>query len=108
MSIEKMMCLSTGHISQDTAESLGLGILNEDLDYTERDEETPPWFERLTVYSHSEYGWLICLAQIQEQADEGTPVDLCRVIDYAVAQGCDWLLIDRDADLIDDLPHFDW
>lgn len=100
-----MMCLSTGHVSALTAESISslfnLGV-------------PPKWAQRLTAYPHGEYGWLICIAgdvldhMVRESVDVEMPEELLKVIRYADERGCEWLLLDRDAELIDDLPEFDW
>jgi hypothetical protein len=115
MSIEKMMCLSTGHVSYETSVTIGTALIEEKMDYNERDEGLPEWWNNLPVYEHGEYGWLICIAgdcvehlKADAEAFETFPADLLTVMEHATANGCDWLLLDRDAELIDDLPQFDW
>jgi hypothetical protein len=103
MSIEKMMCLSTGHVTQQTAEDIGslfnLGV-------------PPKWAQRMVAYPHGEYGWLICIAGDTvdhiDLVNDGVPEELYGVMKHAHAHDCEWILFDRDAELIDELPSFDW
>jgi hypothetical protein len=36
------------------------------------------------------------------------PNELWAAIEFARAQGCRWLLLDRDADCVDSLETFEW
>jgi hypothetical protein len=103
MSVEKMMCLSTGHITEETAKAFA----------TLEDLSPPPaWLQRLIVYLHGEYGWLLCIGGDAvdhiDLVNDGVPEELYGVMKHAHAHDCEWLLLDQDADLIDELPHFDW
>lgn len=55
------------------------------------------------------YGWLMW---IPDPSDEPNPARggdvLGRIQRYAQALGCVYVLFDRDAEIIDDLPHWDW
>lgn len=115
MSIEKMMCLSIGHVSEETARTIDTALVEEVLDYNEREEGLPEWWNNLPIYQHGEYGWLICLAgdcvehlKADAEAMAVFPKELLAVMEYATANDCEWLLLDRDAEQIDELPSFDW
>lgn len=117
MSIEKMMCLSTSHITQQIAETIDYSLVAMDTeDANERPFDPEPWVTQLIIYNHGPHGWLIAIAgQIRPEGEtegydyrDGVPPELTACMDYATANGCDWLLLDQDADLIDDLPKFDW
>jgi hypothetical protein len=112
MSIEKMMCLSTAHITEKTAEEFNLGLAMLAIeDPNEREHDVSEWMSHLTVYPHGDYGWLICIAgdiAMDEEFRQAGPAELLAVIAYADDNGCEWVLLDRDADLIDELPNFDW
>jgi hypothetical protein len=108
MSIETMMCLSTGHVTRETAEALEQWVENQSYsDPNERPHDTPEWVDDLIAYPHGEYGWMICVVGFTD-GPEGPPEDMLYCIEHAKNSGCDWLLLDRDAELIDELPSFDW
>jgi hypothetical protein len=90
MSIEKMMCLSTAHITPDIAKQ---------LDHMGYDDTI--------IYPHGEHGWLFVVPE--EIAERGAlPKELADCLDHAVRNGCHWLLIDQDAEIIDGLSTYDW
>lgn len=91
MCIEKMMVLSSYHISSATAKMI------EDLDAR----------ALISAVPFHEYGWLICACSWDDD-DDPIPDDLIRVIQYAQRQKCDWIMLDADGDVTDDLPVFDW
>lgn len=107
MSIEKMMCLSTGHVSQETARQLEAKTGQRELIC---EPGKAPWVDLLIVYPHGEYGWLIVTngAMDDHTVRAHVPSEFLPIFDKCEAEGCDWLLLDRDADLIDELPAFDW
>ena len=89
--IDKMMTISTIHVSPETAH-----LLDDELTVTK-------W--GLIVYEKSAYGWFINLG-----FDElfNVPLDLLHCINYALENGCSWLCLDRDGDVADDLLTYDW
>lgn len=64
-------------------------------------------FTGLVVDPHGkdcEYGvWV----HVPEKNPKMMPVDLAIVIDYARKRGVDWICIDRDAEVLEDLPSYD-
>lgn len=86
--VQKMLVLSTAHISRETAlyldnyQSIG--------------------------YSKDEYGWFIPITDVDTQYRNGWPDDLWAIRKFAIAHGCSWIMLDRDADTIDGLETWDW
>lgn len=61
--------------------------------------------EDVIAYQHSEYGYLMWVPAGEH---DRAPTEIQRIIDFARSLGCEYVLFDRDADVIDDLPHWDW
>lgn len=54
------------------------------------------------------YGWFIYVPTVEKLQAPDIPPDLKAVLEYAHAKGFSYLLFDRDAELIEELPTFDW
>ena len=81
--IAKMLVLSTAHVTRETAE----------------------WLNTETVgYRKGDYGWII---YTDADPDELAP-ELVACLEFAKAQGCEWIMFDCDADKIDSLETFEW
>ena len=78
-----MLDLSTSHISHDTA-----GFLQ---------------YHRASSYQKGDYGWFVAT-----HAMDDDPADLVALLAFARAHGFDWIMLDRDGDVIPNLPTFDW
>ncbi len=52
------------------------------------------------------YGWFLT-ANPPEGACEAMPDDINRLLEYARAQNCDYVVLDRDADTVEELPEFE-
>lgn len=89
MEIYKMMVMSTGHISKETAKLL--------------DQESAG----VTVYQKDGYGWFIVVTDWQEN-EKYIPEDLKRCLSFAQTNGCDWLCLDSDGQEYSDLPIYNW
>jgi hypothetical protein len=87
MLIEKMLVLSTGHLQHDTCTQW--------LD-------TAPF----AAFTKADYGWFVFVPEDLEE--EVVPEELLACFVLARAQGCEWLMFDRDADTLDTLPVFAW
>lgn len=79
--IRSFLTLSTAHITRETSESL-----------SERD------------YNFGEYGHFIWAGGPQANISG----DLWDVINYTRDLGCAYVLLDRDADTVDNLPTYEW
>ena len=88
--IESILCLSTAHITQETAKTL----------------EHPEDIGYVLVKGMDEYGWTIC-TEYYEDLDK-IPEDLKLVLDYASQLGCRFVNLDSGEDIIPDLPTYEW
>src|ERR1044072_4939688 len=94
--IRQMLDISTAHVSFDT--SLWL---EEQAELTHLNDE-----DRVLTVGDTGYGWFFYSGLDLEVSD--IPDDLKAVATHARALGCDYVLLDRDADEIDELPTFVW
>ena len=85
--IVKMMELSTKHITEETSKKLE--------------------FTGITVLKH-DFGWIFYADIDVADHTEDFPEDLKKIIEYAVAQGCGWILLDGDVEQIRELPTYEW
>ena len=88
MSIEKMLTLSTAHI-------------------TPADDE---WLrEEGTVGQDMCDGWLIPVCPVDYHKDRiDLPKNLDRLVYYAHGLGCEWIMLGNWEDPTDELPQFEW
>lgn len=95
---ETMLVLSTAHVSEATAKTLG-------------NDEMP-----VSGYDHGKHGWLIVVPS-DDQAWEKVavdninsevPDDLFECMAHARKLGCCWLLLDADATEIEALKTYQW
>lgn len=94
--IEKMLVLSTAHLAPEVAR---------DID-NPSSIEAQEWREALIVYPHGEYGWLIYIPDHGIDADLPPSLEAC--IALARAHSCSWLLLDRDAAEVSNIPTYEW
>ena len=87
MEIEKMITLSTAHLSEQTRQ-----LLN--------DDET-----ELVIYPKNGYGWFIYLDKLIQQPNK-LPKDLQDCIELAQQMNCTILCFDRDADTTSCLKQY--
>lgn len=108
LEIHKMLTLSTAHITPETANQLDeyLGYFAEEDPNHRPAEEPEQQFEGLAVYPKAEYGWFIYIGHAD--GAEGLPADLAYLIGFTQQQGCLWLCLDRDGDVVDDLISYEW
>ena len=91
MEISKLLVLSTAHITENTTRQL---------------ENTPSCDWPMSGGEYSEYGWF--MRSGFEDRPVGLPDDLWKLFVFAKDQGCDYLLLDRDGPVLDELPQYDW
>lgn len=84
--VYKVLDISTAHITSAAADWLN---------------SNPP----ITLYPKAEYGWFI-YAQSDEYID--VPESIMDCIKHAQSLGCDWLVLDRDGETIDNLKTYEW
>lgn len=85
--VERMLVLSTAHLTEDTC--------NRWLS-----EEAGP------AYPKGEFGWFV-YAHWSETV-QPMPAELAACLAYAVAKGCEWVMFDCDASSVEGLQLFDW
>ncbi len=54
----------------------------------------------------TQYGWFVTVMELDEEKAEDYPEDLVAAWKYAAAIGADFILFDRDADGMTDLPYY--
>ena len=89
--VSKMLSLSTAHLEKATADALTNGFS----------------FGQ-TVYDKDVYGWWIALPDLSDPPEEVESPSLRAVLERAKLLGCEWLMLDSDAEILDDLPSYDW
>ena len=87
LEIDRMLTLSTAHVTKGTAALLDAGKVD------------------LASYK-TEYGWFIHLPDFLSEYD--IPSDLKACAKFAKKHGCIWLHFDRDADTVDELSKYGW
>lgn len=94
--IQNMLEVSTANINEDTAKWL-----------VQQAKKTEDNKMDLIVYEKGTYGMFIPI-YIDMFKGKDIPDQLIFLIGYAVGKGCSWVMIDRDAEVIDELPTYDW
>ncbi|WP_437387427.1 hypothetical protein [Brucella intermedia] len=90
--MDKVLTISTGHVTEATAERLSKDNIPGTI-----------------VFEKGVYGWLLWTGiEPDEETLAGIPVELWQVIQFAKSLGCEWLMLDRDADQITALEVWDW
>ena len=90
MEICKMMIMSTGHISKNTAILLDKDRVG------------------VVVYPKDNYGWFIVVTDWKDDETASIPEDLKQCLSLAEKNGCDWLCLDCDGECYPELPIYDW
>lgn len=92
MEICKMMTLSTFHIKPETA------VLLERKSFV--------FNTGLVVYEKGEYGWFIWIPEFIGECN--IPEDIITCMRFAKDNGCAWMCLDRDGDVFDEIPCYEW
>lgn len=88
--LESLVCVSTAHITRDDRDLLD-------------DHVT------LMIYEKEDYGYFVRVPSNLEEIDLSEYSQAFRdLLAAADVAGCSWLEIDRDGDVIDGLPAFEW
>lgn len=90
LEFRKVLVLSTAHVTAQTA-----AMLN----------STPLQDWPVLGGQYGDWGWFIYAHD--DNCEPAMPDDLWRVCEFARAQGCDNILFDCDAGVIDELPEYD-
>lgn len=95
MEISRMLTVSTAHISEETNCWLS-------------DCDSFSFPVPIVVYPKEEYGWFIHKIKVRSVNLMDIPKDLAALVRMADALECDWLCLDRDGELVDNLPIYKW
>lgn len=88
LEIRKVLVLSTSHVTEATARMLN---------------RLPAAEWPVTGGHYGSYGWFLYCG-----INESTPADLAVLFEFAVNKGCHHILLDQDADFVDELEIFEW
>lgn len=90
----QMLDMSTGHLTRETIE-----FLEDNCELMLEDRS-------LVVYKKDCYGFLIPVNS--ESISDQLPRDLFNVLKYAESRQAEWLMLDSDGHIFDDLEFFEW
>ncbi|CAO3459665.1 hypothetical protein [Azospirillum argentinense] len=101
--VRRYLDACTSHITHDDAQLLER--------FVHRGDEAP-----LIVCSNRDYGWFVHVAtevaDLQEEVKRALAAGLSEhftgLLRHAHSLDCNWVLLDRDAAVLDALPTFDW
>ena len=94
--IHRMICLSTAHISEESAALM-------DSDGASLDGTMP------VHYRKGLYGYLVYVNDDPHSNEEQDySYDVRAVLDYARARGCGWVMLDQDGPVVDGLKTWEW
>lgn len=92
MEIAKMLTISTAHITAETATKLDLEPNTDEM--------------QLSVYRKSDYGWMIWVNFNLDNCNATD--DLRKCLELAKANNCEWLCLDCDGEIVDELDKYEW
>ena len=92
MEISKILTISTAHITEETARLLDIEPDNDNM--------------HLSVYNKAEFGWFVYVYKNIDAIN--VPDDLRKCLELAKANDCEWLCLDCDADVVDELDEYEW
>ena len=91
MEINKMLSLSTGHVSEDTARLMDNDAIGQ-----------------VVIYDKPNFGWFVHVPE-RFELDEvkcSCPNDLFQCLDFAEKRGCGWIMFDSDVEPINELNMY--
>lgn len=91
--IYKYLDISTAHITKETDEFLRRQVEN---------DNSP-----LIVYE-KECGYFVCIPYDLYEIEMHIPNDLTRCLGLALKHHCQWLVLDCDAEVIDEIETYEW
>lgn len=95
LEIDKMLTISSLHVSADTKD-----LLDQAADDNEEDPMPP-------VYEKQGYGWLVACDPDNEETWDNYPADLVQCMKLTRDNGCFWLCLDADGPRVETLEFFD-
>lgn len=101
-SSEVFLDLSNQHVTEATS----FWLRQQGLRAAQVQQDCDPF--PLITMGATPYGWFIYVPTVEKLQEADVPTDLRSVLEYARAKGFRYLLFDRDAEPIEELPTFDW
>lgn len=98
---KSILDISTGHVTLKSREWLDAQAVISTAYRDEAKDEAP-----ISTIAGFGYGWFLT-ANPSESALERMPEDVKAIVEYARSQRCDYVVLDRDADAVDDLPTYE-
>ena len=95
LEIDKMLTISSRHVSADTKDL---------LDQAADDNEEDPM---PSVYEKQGYGWFVACDSDNEETWDNYPADLVQCMKLTRDNGCFWLCLDADGPRVETLEFFD-
>ena len=95
LEIDKMLTISSRHVSADTKDL---------LDQAADDNEEDPM---PSVYEKQGYGWFVACNPDNKEIWDNCPADLVQCMKLARDNGCFWLCLDADGPRVETLEFFD-
>jgi hypothetical protein len=96
-----MLVVSTSHVSEETAKMINR-LRSTSWSSRSNDITWAPTFSR-------DEGWMWYVGEENPVVlDMGWPDEFAALFSLAMKHGCNWLMLDRDGDVVDDLPTFEW
>lgn len=92
MEIDKMLTISTGHITEKTVCKL--------------DIEAEVNVMYLCVYKKADFGWFVYVPEDLEDISYDIPNDLMECLLFAKENDCAWLCLDCDGEEIEELKTY--
>ena len=92
-----MLVLSTSHITAETDESFRLCT----------DDVPAIFYPKLSPHDDEPLGWIIPI-ETEIEWSHIVNDDLVAIRKLAEREGCTWIMLDRDANVIEELPIYDW
>jgi len=97
LEIDKMLTLSTAHITKETAD-----LLEREVTYGLNNVD-------LAIYNKSEYGWFVFANDSDYKLEDlKIPKDLLDCCILARKNNCKWLCLDCDGLIVPGLKTYDW
>lgn len=88
MESHNMLALSTGHLTEETADELMT-------------------IDGIIAYEKGEFGFFVYVPDDDEEFHD-QPADIHECIEFAHNNGYDWIMFDRDVETINELPVYEW
>ncbi len=98
MQIEKMIVISTGHLTEKVAEILDEAAM-----------DAPPYCELEWAPAFTrDHGWLFHVPKLEDMLETDPPECLRNIFAFARAAGCDWVMLDSDGERVEGMPWHEW